>query len=70
MITSFHPCIVMNCRDCGLVKSVLWLSSEVITKYSNLWLEELYEVRPRQASVLACVVLARTREGLESPKEF
>ena len=24
----------------------------------------LVEVRPRQASVLACVVLARTREGL------
>ena len=27
-------------------------------------------MRPRQASVLACVVLAGTREGLESPKEF
>ena len=28
------------------------------------------KVRPRQACVLACVVLAETREGLESPKEF
>ena len=26
------------------------------------------EVRPRQASVLACAVLARTNEGLAGPK--
>ena len=26
------------------------------------------EVRPRQASVLACVILVRTREGLVSPR--
>ena len=30
--------------------------------------ELIVEVRPRQASVLACVVLAGTREGLVSPR--
>ena len=29
---------------------------------------EVVEVRPRQASVLACVVLAGTSEGLTGPK--
>ena len=42
----------------------------MITKCSDVWLEELLEVRPRQAGALACVVLAGTREGLVSPKEF
>ena len=28
------------------------------------------EVRPRQANVLACVVLARTREELVSPRDL
>ena len=32
-----------------------------------LW-ELSVEVRPQQASVLACVVLAGTREGLVSPR--
>ena len=30
--------------------------------------ELIVEVRPRQASELACVVLTRTREGLVNPK--
>ena len=33
-----------------------------------LALESVVEVRPRQASVLACVVLAVISEGLVSPK--
>ena len=32
-----------------------------------LW-ELIVEVRPRQVSVFACVVLAETREGLVSPR--
>ena len=36
---------------------------------SSSWVGELgVEVRPRQASVLACVVLTGTREGLVSPR--
>ena len=50
------------------VNRVLWLSSEMITKCSNLWLEELQVVRPRQASVLACVVLVGTSEGTSESK--
>jgi len=37
--------------------------------FEFLW-ELGVEVQPRQASVLAYVILAGTREGLESPKEF
>ena len=33
-------------------------------KYSTHCIESVIEVRPRQASVLACVVLARTSERL------
>ena len=39
-----------------------------ITKYSNPLYWEAVEVRPRQASVLACVVLVGIREGLVSPR--
>ena len=35
--------------------------------FKFLW-ELSVEVRPRQASVLACVVLVGTREGLVSPR--
>ena len=35
--------------------------------FEFLW-EFGVEVRPRQASVLACVVLAGTREGIVSPR--
>ena len=35
--------------------------------FEFLW-ELCVEVQPRQASVLACVVLAGTREGLVSPR--
>ena len=37
--------------------------------FEFLW-ELGVEVRPRQASMLACIVLAGIREGLVSPKEF
>ena len=39
-----------------------------ITKCSNLYLESIVEVRPRQACVLACVVLAETSEELVAPR--
>ena len=38
--------------------------SEKNTKCSNLYLESVVEVRPRQASELACVALAGKNGGL------
>jgi len=45
----------------------LWLR-EAITSIPPPFDWEFVEVRPRQASVLVCVVLARTSEGLVRPR--
>ena len=42
--------------------------NEEITKCSNMYLESVVEVRSRQASELACVVLAETSERLAGPR--
>ena len=57
-----------TCRGCGLGEE-----SFVVIKCSDhqvfqLVVRGVVEVRPRQASVLACVVIAGTREGLAGPR--
>ena len=47
----------------------LWARSKLAGSYFDEFLRELgVEVQPRQASVLVCVVLARTSEGLTGPR--
>jgi len=47
---------------------VVFGDQEKITKCSTPLYWKFVEVRPRQASVLACVVLAGTSERLEGPR--
>ena len=64
MITSVSPpCNEECCRGCGLDELVGACCEEFLRKLS-------VEVRPRQASVLACVILAGTSEGLAGPRVF
>jgi len=37
---------------------------EVLTKFSSLYLEELWRLRPRRACEFECVILAGTSEGV------
>ena len=57
----FHPLYLRSCRGCGLGE----LAGSCCFEF--LW-ELDVEVRPRQASVLACVVLAGTSEGTSESK--
>jgi len=50
------------------VRVVFGDKEKKITKCSNPLYWEVVEVKPRQASVLACVVLAETSEGLVGPR--
>ena len=62
MITNVPPLVLMICGGCDL--------GELTGSHCVEFLRELIvEVWPRQASVLACVILVEISEGLAGPSE-